>query len=153
MAVSSTSWKPGEAPPGRPKRTGPTLPLDVRRMKDLAKAEVIKAISEALMMTKDDMRDVMNNNPDASMAQLMVGAVILQCIKEGDVQRFSTLINYVLGRPKPLGSSWHDSLDEDSEAEADAKRALSLVPSSALLEIMRRANDSTSDGSAPVSDT
>lgn len=150
MAVSRTSWKPGEAPrqPGR--KPGPILPLEVRQLKDCAKAEVIAAISKGLMMTKDDMAKMMND-PNATMAQMAAGAVILAAIKHGDIHRFGTLINYVLGKPKPLGSSWHDDLP--SENGPSASPSLQAVPSSALIEIMRRSREiANGDGSSGIPD-
>jgi hypothetical protein len=124
------------------------LPLEVRRLKDQAKAEVIKSISEGLMMTKDEIAKVMND-PEATMVQMLVGAVILKAIKEGDMYRFGTLINYVLGKPKPLGSSWHDDLPSEGGKDPSeiAKQALKAIPSSALIEVLRKQNGST--GSEP----
>lgn len=116
------------------------MPAEIRQLKGEAKAEVLRAISEGLLMDKEQIARVMND-PKSNMAQMLVGSVILAAIKHGDVHRFGTLINYVMGKPKPLGSSWHD--DPPSDDGPSPQTALKQIPSAMLIEMIRRTNAPT----------
>lgn len=144
MAVSRTSWKPGYRPPGAiDGKPGPRLPLDVRRLKDQAKAEAIKAIAECLLMDRTQIANMMAD-PQSTMVQLITGSVISQALKQGDMNRFALLLNYVMGKPKPLTSSWHDDVPE-SEREADNREAIKRVPTELLLQAMKAQTDAKSE--------
>jgi hypothetical protein len=127
--------------------------LEVRRLKDHAKGEVIKAISQGLVMTMEDLQSIIvraqpnkpDYDPNLPVLDVLVASVIGNCIKHGDMARFSLLINYVMGKPKPLGSSWHDDLpsEDGKDPTAAAQTALKAIPSSVLIEALRKQNAGT----------
>lgn len=81
------------------------------------------------------------HDPKLPVVDVLVASVLGNCIKDGDMARFSMLINYVMGKPKPLGSSWHDDPPEDNGPNPTS--ALKMIPSAALTEIIRRQNAPT----------
>lgn len=121
-------------PPGKAGGGRPPLPKDVRDVKHLAYVEVVRAISKSFMMTQRELTEAVND-PDASMAQRLMGKMLLKSEKARCPQRTQLLLNYVLGKPKPA----EDPGEEDGGREmGELREALKAVPASVLLELMTR---------------
>lgn len=89
---------------------------------------------------KRDEIGIMMANPESTMVQLLTGSVIAKALKEGDMNRMVMLLNYVMGRPKPIGPG-----DLPDETGTGATNMLSGIPSSVLLDAMKR--QTNGDGS------
>lgn len=131
------------------------MPAEIRQLKGEAKAEVLRAISEGLLMDMGSLQSLVQKaqpriggqvNPHydstVPVVDVLVASVLGNCIKDGDMARFSLLINYVMGKPKPLGSSWHDD-PPDEDGKPTAQTALKQIPSAMLIEMIRRTNAPT----------
>ena len=111
---------------GRPK----LMPYEVIELQDCAKVEVITAVNAAMLMTREELKKS-SEDPTASLAQLLVGSIMQQAIKEGCSSRGQFLLNYVLGRPKVYEHRG------DSDDLPSAQKVLKGVPSSILLEMVK----------------
>lgn len=121
-------WKPGQSgnPSGRQK-----LPDHVARLKDHSKLHVIEAMAKTMLMTREQLK-AHTARPDATMAELLVGSLMIKAIETADPIRTQCLLNYVVGRPTPYEPADAQTI----EAEA-AQAVLRSVPSSAIIEALR----------------
>lgn len=132
--AANYGFKPGRSgnPSGRPVGSG--LTPDVRRMKEHSKSETIRVISECLLMSKADLA-AMLKDPASSMIQMMVGSVMVKAVEHSDAYRLTQLLDYVVGRPRPM---IEDAPTNPSEDADNAKSALvRQIPTSTLLELVK----------------
>lgn len=81
-------------------------------------------------MTREELK-VRTTNPLATMAELLIGSIMIKAIETGDPVRSQVLLNYVVGRPEPYTPPEHEN-EEDR-----ARDILNSIPSSALVEVLR----------------
>ena len=117
-------------PRGRPKS-----PYALHELQSMARIEVVDAINSTILMTREQLVAA-NKDPNASMAQLLVGSIVQKAIQEGCFARAQFLVNYILGRPKTY------EVPEDSSELPTAQNILKGVPSSILLEMVNSAKRS-----------
>lgn len=124
------AWKDGQSgnPNGRPR-----LPDSLARLKDHSKLLVIQAIAETMLMTRDQLKE-RTANPNATMAELLVGAIMVKAIEHGDPVRAQCLFNYVVGKPEP-----YQPIEPVSDAEKIAEN-LNMIPSNVLIQVLQTYN-------------
>ena len=130
------AWKEGQSgnPSGRK-----ALPSHVARLREHSKVEVIKAISETFLLTRSELKE-RTARPEATMAELVVGSIMIKAIETGDPVRTQVLLNYVLGRPEPFSPP----PENDDSDKPSVREVLKGVPSSILLEMVKNAAGSVS---------
>lgn len=103
-------WKPGQSgnPGGRP-----TLPEELRAIKELTKEEVKRLFSKHLRATPPELLVVVKDQK-ASALDSWLAAGILKGIDQGDFSRLGFMLERVIGKPETVqedpGSSWAEAM-------------------------------------------
>lgn len=116
-------------PNGRPKGKSPA---ELNELKGQTKHEVVDAIHRSLMMNMEELKNALQD-PQATVAQQLVGRIIMKALKDGCFQRAQFLLNYVLGRPKTFEND-----DNSAPDMATPQAVLTGVPTNVLIELMAK---------------
>lgn len=80
-------------PAGRPK-----LPDSIFRLKNMSKHELIENMANCVMMTQAQLQEILVN-PNASVGQAIMAAVMGKAITDGCPVRAQFVLNYLVGKP------------------------------------------------------
>jgi len=87
-------WKPGQS--GNPKGKPPT-PKDLRDARKLNAIEVSRILNKFSNLTTDELREKMMSL-DTPALELMIGKVMLECMKSGDDKRLNFILDRMVGK-------------------------------------------------------
>lgn len=115
-------------------------PAEINELKGQAKLEVVEAINRSMLMTMEELTSSLQD-PKATIAQQLVGRILVKAMKEGCHQKAQFVMNYVLGRPKTFEND-----DNSGPDNPTPQGVLGGVPSSILLELMQRQQNGGKSG-------
>lgn len=116
--LEGVPWPKGVSgnPGGRP-----TLPKEIREMRNLTGQEFIRVCSELFEMTGDEMNELIKNSKEEKTLKLMVASIILHGIKKGDAVRLSMLLDRVIGKPVDT-MVLRGTMVSDSQVQVDLQK-------------------------------
>ena len=93
-------WLKGSSP--NPAGRAP-LPFDVQELKAQSRVEMLRAMSQVLLMSKEELFRYQDPTrlPNESGAKILAARVLLGAISNGCPIRTQVFLNYILGKPKP----------------------------------------------------
>lgn len=108
---------------------GSRLPKDLLKLRQIARSEVVRVISKCMVMTRDQLK-TMSLSKDATIAEILIASIITHAIKNGCPIRTQFLLQYVVGKPKPV-----EFEDEGETVEPDA---VDMLPSEIIIDVLRK---------------
>lgn len=109
-------------------------PAEINELKGHAKLEVVEAINRSMLMTMEELTQSLQD-PKATIAQQLVGRILVKAMKEGCHQKAQFVMNYVLGRPKTFENDDNSGPDSGEPKPQDAFKG---VPNAVLIELMSK---------------
>ncbi len=87
-------FKKGQSgnPGGRPK-----LPEDIKQARRLNQLEVSRVFNRFVNMPLEELKLALND-PDTKSLELMIGKVMINCMKDGDYARFNFILDRMVGK-------------------------------------------------------
>lgn len=77
----------------------PVDPPELKALKNLTKAELVRAASVIVKSTMADLQKIAND-PDAMVLDAMIAGVAINVMKRGDMTAFNLLLDRLIGRVK-----------------------------------------------------
>ena len=110
-------WSKTNQPKVRGKKA---LPADLRKARELTKANLEGLLNKYLWMTKNELESILSKqNPDVPMIEMMIGSIVHKALVEGDPKRFDFILNRTIGKvaDKIDLNAFSENLDKAGEAQ------------------------------------
>lgn len=118
-------FKPGQS--GNPAGRYSFIPAYLRGIKGLTKTEMTYLVSKFFRMTEGELEAVAEN-PNSPAIDKAIVSVLQKIIKQGDVLRFTFLLERTIGRPIEI---------PESEEEKEAREKLAKMSIEELMQLVK----------------